>query len=85
MMVKTRMATYFPRFEVGASSDVAAKAVSLANVSLRFLNAPRIPKTKRDWNTYSLMPAPMPAIAIPPLSRRQPEHTIPLSQVGLNN
>lgn len=28
MMVKTRMATYLPRFRVGASSDVTANAVS---------------------------------------------------------
>ena len=27
-MVNTRMATYFPRFRVGASSDVTARAVS---------------------------------------------------------
>lgn len=43
MMVKTKMATYLPRFRVGANSDVTASAVS------------------------SLMPAPTPARAIPPV------------------
>ena len=28
MMVKTKMATYLPRFRVGASSEVTARAVS---------------------------------------------------------
>lgn len=37
MMVKTRIATYFPRLDVGAISDVAANAVSLAGVSLHHL------------------------------------------------
>jgi hypothetical protein len=44
MIVKIKTATYFPRLEVGASSDVAASAVS------------------------SLIPAPIPAIAMPPIS-----------------
>jgi len=42
MIVKTNIATYLPRLAVGASSDVAARAVS------------------------SEMPAPTPAIVIPP-------------------
>lgn len=43
MMVNTKMATYLPRFRVGANSDVTARAVS------------------------SLMPAPTPASAMPPV------------------
>lgn len=41
---KTSAATYFPRLDVGASSDVAAREVS------------------------SLIPAPIPASAIPPVT-----------------
>lgn len=42
-MVKINTATYFPRLAVGASSEVAARAVN------------------------SFMPAPAPAMAIPPV------------------